>query len=165
MTHPIDDLIRIIPDHPGMRIMHFVDVPTVLVDKLADLTRVRACEYQLQCLDPDLAASMQHRFADTPTCKVRMLAIESPRYHIQAKLYDFVFVEAYIPDPEHFLKTVYSAMKNAADIFILLPEEQTHQIETWRNIMEANFYVAFSSFALDDQIRIVSAKKMHGWGG
>ena len=165
MTHPIDNLIRIIPDHPGMRIMHFVDAPTVLVDKLAALTQARAYEYQLQCLNPDLAASMQQRFADTPTCKVRKLALGSPRYHIQAKLYDFVFVEADIPDPEHFLKTVYSAMKNAANIFILLPSEQKHQIETWRSIMEANYYVAFSSFALDDQTLILSAKKMHGWGG
>ena len=148
-----------------MRIMHFVDAPTVLVDKLAALTQTRTCEYQLQCLDPDLAASMQHRFADTPTCKVRMLALESPRYHIQAKLYDFVFVEAHIPDPEHFLKTVYAAMKNAANIFILLPSAQTHQIETWRSIMEENYYVAFSSFELNNTIQIVSAKKMHGWGG
>jgi len=165
MTHPIDELIRIVPDHPGMRIMHFVDVPTALVDKLAALAKARDCEYQLQCLEPTLAESMQHRFAETPACKVRALALERPRYHIQAKLYDFVFVEAHIPDPEHFLKTIYTAMKNAANIFILLSSKQKDEIEIWRSIMEENYYVAFSTFDLNDTIRIVSAKKMHGWGG
>ena len=57
-------------------------------------------------------------------------------------------------------------MKNAANIFILLPDKAfREEIETWRKALEENFFVAFSTFELDEKWQVISAKKMHGWGG
>ena len=145
--------------------MHFVDHETPLIAPLLEVTKACDGEHQILCLTEASCELLAHRFTLTETIKVRPISWSQPRYHIQAKLYDFVFVEASVPDPKHFLKTIYTAMKNAANIFILLPSEHKGEIETWRSVMEENYYVAFSTFALNDTIQIISAKKMHGWGG
>jgi uncharacterized LabA/DUF88 family protein len=79
-------------------------------------------------------------------------------------MYDFVFVEAVIDEKIHFVKTVYASMKNAGNIFVLQNHDKQCE-EEWRITFEENFFVAFSAFDLDEQTRIISAKKMHGWGG
>jgi len=145
--------------------MHFIDRETPLIAPLLEVTKACEGEYQILCLTEASCELLSHRFTLTDAIKVRPVFWSQPRYHVQAKLYDFVFVESPVPNPKHFLKTIYTAMKNAANIFILLPSEHKDEIETWRNIMEENYYVAFSTFALNDTIQIVSAKKMHGWGG
>ena len=165
MTNALDQLIQIVPDHPALRLMHFVDTATPLTDKLSALAMSRDYEYQLLCLDDALAASLSRQYATANAIKIRPITLERSRYNLQAKLYDFVFVEATVLDPEHFAKTVYSAMKNAANIFILLPTEASEEIENWRRTLEENFFVAFSTFALNNTLQVVSAKKMHGWGG
>ena len=165
MKNAYQELSAVIPGYPGTRIMHFVDRETPLIAPLQEATKACEGEYQIQCLTDESCGTLTRRFALTSAIKVRPVSWGQPRYHIQAKLYDFVFVEAPVPNPQHFLKTIYTAMKNAANIFILLPSEHKGEIETWRQYMEANFYVAFSTFALDDQTQIIAAKKMHGWGG
>jgi len=165
MTNALDQLIQIIPDHPALRLMHFVDAPTPLTDKLATLTTSRDYEHQLLCLDNTLTASLSRQYATEKAIKIRPITLDRSRYNLQAKLYDFVFVEATISDPEHFVKTVHGAMKNGANLFILIPTDASAEVDTWRKVLEKNFYVAFSTFALTDTLQVVSAKKMHGWGG
>ena len=165
MANALDQLIQIIPDHPALRLMHFVDATTALTNKLAALAMSRDYEYQLLSLDDTLTTSLLDQYATPDAIKIRPITLERSRYNLQAKLYDFVFVEAAVEDKEHFVKTIYGAMKNAANIFILLSTKDTKEIETWRNALEENFFVAFSTFELGDTLQIVSAKKMHGWGG
>ena len=166
MTHVLDQLIQIIPDHPALRFMHFVDTTTPLIDRLATLTVSRDYEYQLLCLDATLSGSLSSQYTRNDGIKIRPITLDQSRYNLQAKLYDFVFVEAGVTDKEHFTQTVYSAMKNAANIFILLPDKAfREEIETWRKALEENFFVAFSTFELDEKWQVISAKKMHGWGG
>ena len=166
MINALDQLIQVIPDHPALRLMHFVDTPTLLTDKLAALATSRDCEHQLLCLDETLAASLSRQYAEKEAIKVRSITLERSRYNLQAKLYDFVFVESSVSDLSHFVKTVHSAMKNGANIFILLSKNiSENEIETWRNALEENFFVAFSAFDLGETRQVVGAKKMHGWGG
>lgn len=164
MKNIYQELSAVIPGYPGTRVMHFIEKESPLIAPL--LETIEACdgEYQIQCTQDEDCKALRHRFTLTPALKVRSIHFDQPRYHTQAKLYDFVFVEAPVPDPQHFLKTVYTAMKNAANIFILLPTDQKEQIETWRQHMEEKLYVAFSTFALDEHTQVISAKKMHGWG-
>ncbi len=166
MTNALDQLIQIIPDHPALRLMHFVDATTPLIDKLATLTISRDYEYQLLCLDGTLAASLSQQYTTVHEIRVRPISLDRSRYNLQAKLYDFVFVESTILDKSHFAKTVHPAMKNAANIFIILPKRSSNEeVETWQRVLEENFFVAFSTFELDDSFHVISAKKMHGWGG
>ena len=165
MTNALDHLIRIVPDHPAQRLMHFVDRGTPLTDKLAALAVSHEYEYQILTLDETVTASLSQRYAAEDAVKIRPITLERSRYNLQAKLYEFVFVEATVTDQTHFAKTVHSAMKNGANLFILCPAQAAEEVETWRKILEESFFVAFSTFDLDETQQVISAKKMHGWGG
>ncbi len=160
----IDQLLSVIPDNPNQRIMHFGEECSGLVEKTAHLCADREYEYQIQCLNEEFANHAIEEYPQ-PNIKIKQISLSQPRYHIQAKMYDFVFVETEVEDKTHFLKTLYRAMKNAANIFVLYPKGKMTQEEEWRTIMEENYYVAFSAFDLNDEVRVISAKKMHGWGG
>jgi predicted nucleic acid-binding protein len=164
-THPIDQLLTIIPDHPALRVMHFVDRPTPLIDALADLTRRRDYEYRLLCFDEAQSDTLSRHYALEKRITVQSVTHDQARYHRQAKMYDYLFVEAHIPEVDTFLKKVYTSMKNAAPFFALIHPNQRNQIETWRRAAEENFFVAFNTFDLTDSLHVISAKKMHGWGG
>ncbi len=164
MQTPYEQLLAVIPDHPGQRILHFVDSHTLLSDALATLTRVRDYEYLLLCFDPQQAARLDRHFALSSHIKVKSVTHGQTRYHTQAKLYDYLFIEAAIPDPGDLLRRIYPAIKNGGMVFVLT-HDANPQIDTWREEMERHNYVAFSAFDLEKGRRIVSAKKMHGWGG
>jgi hypothetical protein len=163
--HPVDQLLGVIPDHPALRIMHFVDTHSILIDTLAKLTAARDYEYRLLCFDDVQYQLFARRFDDHHAIQIKHATHTQPRYHIQAKLYDYVFVEATLPDPDAFLKKVYTSMKNAAMIFILIPTNTPKAIEPWQRAAEEHYFVAFNTFQLTDTVQIISAKKMHGWGG
>ena len=162
MQTPYRQLLTIIPDHPAQRIMHLIDHPTPLVDLLSDFTRKREYDYLLLCFDPETARKLTERFALSSHVTVKHVTHDQARYHRQAKLYDFVFVEAGIPDPARFLQRVYPAIKNAGSLLLLSGDPD---VEAWREGMEAHYYVAFSAFELDSNTQVISGKKMHGWGG
>ncbi len=160
----IEQLISIIPDYPAQRIMHFVDEPSNLMELLSNLCLDREYEYQILCNDCEAMQSAKEKYPQN-LIKIRQVSLCQARYHIQAKMYDYIFVELEIADKKHFVKTVYSAMKNAANIFILRKKGEKTKEEEWRKALEENFFVAYSAFDLDEHYRIISAKKMHGWGG
>jgi hypothetical protein len=160
----IDQLLNVIPDYPNLRIMHFADEHSTLVEKLSALCIKNKYEYQLQCPTETFAKQARTRYPES-NIKVRYISLSQSRYHRQAKMYDFVFVEIDVDDITHFLKALYTAMKNASNVFVLYDRSRENREEEWRIEMEKNFYVAYSAFDLNDEIRIISAKKMHGWGG
>ncbi len=159
----IQQLLNVIPGYPGLRIMHFANKTSALIDNIAEICLTRDYEYQIQCMNDTLTKEFQSRYPH-PNIRAKHILLSQPRYHIQAKMYDFVFVEAVIDDKIHFVKTVYTAMKNAGNIFVLHRHNKQDE-EKWRQAFEENFFVAFSAFDLNEQTRIISAKKMHGWGG
>jgi len=164
MQNPYEPLIEVIPDHPALRIMHFTETHSILVDELAALTRARDYEYLLLSPDETISTELSHYFAAHPHIKARSVAYTQTRFHVQAKMYDFVFVEAAVPDATDFLKKMYRAMKNAATLFVLSSGGH-EEVERWRIGMEENLYVAFNAFELTDTLQVISGKKMHGWGG
>jgi len=159
----INLLLDVIPDHPNMRIMHFVDEVTILSEQLSMLCHDREYEYLLLCKDHNSLSPLLEAHHSTGA-KVKHIDLSKPRYHTQAKMYDYVFVESDIVEIEHFLQTIYKAMKNSADIFILSRQDPILK-EQWRQKLEENYFVAFSAFELTPHTCIISAKKMHGWGG
>jgi len=165
MTNALDTLIHTIPDHPAIRIMHIVDTPTDVLERLSALVGERHYELDLLLFDAQELARLKVHYGQNPRITVRSISLDQARYHRQAKLYDYVFVDAMIADPDLFVKRLYPAMKNGANIFLLLPPPSHAVVESWRKALEAHFYVAFSAFELSESYHVISAKKMHGWGG
>ncbi len=164
MNNPYATLLNIIPDHPALRIMHFAAQPDGLSDALGDLTRAREYEYLLLTFDADTTEAFVHRFAHMPHVKIKTVSPVQKRFHIQAKLYDYVFVSLSIEDKALFAQTIHSAIKNGGIVFVVTHDPHT-DTEPWRRAFEEHFFVAFNRFELSEGLHIISAKKMHGWGG
>ena len=161
-VHP---LLGLIPHHPALRLMLIGDTPTRLVDDAVTLTQSRDIECLIQCQGADCFQTLLARYDTQSAVSIRSFDPSQKRYNTQAKLYDFVYVEAAIGSAEPFLNKLHRAMKNGADLFVLLSAADVHTIENWRIALEAQYFVAYNAFELDDTTTVLSAKKMHGWGG
>ena len=165
---PFEQLLTIIPDHPMVRILHFADSGEDAPSTLADFTMRKRYEYQINCLDEGFFTLMQQRFADNEAVKPVKFTLSRPRYMIQGKLYDYLFVTASIPEEmrELFLQRAHPIIKNGGNILLFLPKGNHTQRFEWMRLLEENYYVA--SNTIDDLFEhydLLISKKMHGWGG
>jgi len=148
---------------PGMRVMHFSNDKS-LINEIKEFCNLSQYESEYLIITFNEKAQESLKALEDDITKVKYYSENRPRYNIQAKLYDYLFINILPKDRESFFKRVYSALKNGAPIFIFLQKEQrdlAFKIE--QELIESN-YVAINFIELDNYL-IVSAKKMHGWGG
>ena len=163
----IDQLLGIINLYPAIRIMHFSDGSHLLSKKISRLCEENDYEYQLNCTSDIFYQKSALKYADTDLVKVKYINLEQPRYAIQAKMYDYLFVTSDIPDEEKlsFLKKTYGVIKNAGNIIIFVPKGDYSQILLWTQLLEDNNFVATNTLDIFSNYDVIISKKMHGWGG
>ena len=159
----VNNLINSLLQLPGMRVMHFTK-DGALSKKLIEFCKSSEfdSEYLILTFNQEKLDSL--KVYENSFCKVKYVNPKRPKYHIQSKQYDYLFIEDLPEDRLSFFKKVYSALKNAAPLFIFLPKDKrnfAYKIE--KELIESN-YVASNLIDLDDYL-IVSSKKMHGWSG
>jgi len=164
----LSQLLQIIPEHPMIRILHFSDSGEILPEILSDFAAQKGYEYQINALNTPYFHMLQQHFPTAPHIKLLNFTLTRPRYMIQGKLYDYVFVTATIDEAirEDFLKRVHPVMKNGGNILLFLPKSDHAQRWEWLRLLEENYYVA--SNTIDDLFGyydLLISKKMHGWGG
>ncbi len=161
-------LLQIIPDHPMIRIVHFADSGETLPEILSSFTAQKGYEYQINALDTAYFNLLQKHLQTAPHIKLVNFTLTRPRYMIQGKLYDYVFVTADIDDAirEDFLKRVHPVMKNGGNILIFLSKGDHSRRWEWLRLLEENYYVASNTIDnLFEHYDLLISKKMHGWGG
>ncbi len=164
----IEQLLEIVPEHPVIRLLHFADSGEEMPESLADFTARKGYEYQINCLDETFFASMQHRFADSESVRPVKFTLQRPRYMIQGKMFDYVFVTAPVAQEmrEVFLQRVHPIMKNGGNILLFVAKDNREERWEWTGLLEANYYVATNTIDnLFAHYDVVISKKMHGWGG
>jgi hypothetical protein len=163
----ITQLLNIIPDHPATRIMHFSEGGEPLCRAIKELCITREYEYQLNILKSDFQERAQEIFAEKGVCSTKLIKWEQRRYATMARLYDFLFITATVPDEqrEMFIKNVFPHIKSAGNIILFLPKEKPHITEAWWRVLEDNLFVAMNTIDIFEHYEILIAKKMHGWGG
>jgi phospholipid N-methyltransferase len=163
----IEQLLSIIPNHPALRIMHISQSGTELSDALLALVKQQEYELLLNIIDEDFYEESLNRYRDTDLCSVKKMKFEQRAYVSKAKMYDYIFVTANIPLElqEQFAKTVHGHIKNAGNIILFLEKDNLKVLDSWRQILEENYYVATNTIDLFKEYEIVISKKMHGWGG
>lgn len=164
----LEQLLQIIPDYPMIRIAHFADGAEEMTEVLADFCQKKGYEYQLNCTHTDFYEKVSEKYRKNDHVKTLGFTLERPRYMIQGKLYDFVFVTAEIDNDmqEAFVKRCHPIIKNAGNILIFLPKKSLAQRYEWMKLLEEHYYVA--SNTIDDMFEhydVLISKKMHGWGG
>jgi len=163
----LETLLQIIAPAPALCIAHFAQIGEKMVEILEDFCSKQGYEYQINCTDPSFFKTLADRYKDHETVKPVKFTLERPRYMIQGKLYEYLFVTSTI-DAEirsDFLKKTHSIIKNAGLILIFIPKGDTQQRYDWMALLEEHYYVASS--AIDDLFEhydVIISKKMHGWG-
>ncbi len=164
----LEKLLQIVPDHPGIRLLHFAESGEEMPRILGDFVEKKGYEYQINCLEESFLLAMQRTFEESPSVHPVKFTLQRPRYMVQGKVFDYVFVTASVPASirEDFLKRVHPIMKNGGNILLFLPKGEREVRWEWLALLEEHYYVASST--IDDLFAhydVVVSKKMHGWGG
>ena len=163
----VDQLLGIINLYPLVEIAHFCDDYSVLNEKIDHLCRTNDYNYRINCTDSEQFEECRSSFENSDNTTVKEFDLDRPKYMIQAKFYDYLFVTSDIePDKRaSFLKKSYVIIKNAGLIFIFVPKEDNKQKEIWTDLLQENYFVATSVLDIFSQYDVIISKKMHGWGG
>lgn len=159
----VDKLLNSLPQNPGMRVMHFTKDGALCksIKEFCSSSEFDS-EYLILTFDQDTQEAL--KVYEDSFCEVKFVNERRPKYHMQSKQYEYLFVDSLPNDRVSFFKKVYSALKNAAPIFIFLEKSnRTFAYKLQEELIESN-YVAANLTDLDNFL-IVSAKKMHGWSG
>ncbi len=158
----LDKLLDSLLVVPGMRIMHFCKDDAICGNLSRFCQKSEDGEYLILTFnEKDYNKLLKYK---NGCIKVKQVLEERKRFNTQAKLYDYLFLSTLPKNRESFFKRVYSALKNAAYVFIFLDKNDrmlAYKIES--ELIESN-YVAVSLLEIDGYLA-VSCKKMHGWSG
>ena len=159
----VDNLLNSLMRAPGMRVMHFAKEDTICqnIQNFCSSSEFDS-EYLILTFKQESEDKLKH--LENDITKVKYVNEKRPKFNIQAKLYDYLFITNLPSETQSFFKRVYSAMKNGAPVFIFLDKndrELAYKLES--ELIECN-YVASNKMEIDDFL-VLSSKKMHGWSG
>ncbi len=149
-------LFDLIPDHPGLNIAIIDDGSYQCEDKLVEFCQSINAKLYIKSL-------ITRKNIHNNALQVEEFNFTQEKYNKQAMQYDFLFICANIKDIKDFsivANKVYRAIKNAAHLFLAVTKNNPFDFHT--TLEESNF-VALNTIDLNDEVNIVSAKKMHGW--
>ncbi|RLA77246.1 MAG: hypothetical protein DRG30_00745 [Epsilonproteobacteria bacterium] len=163
----ISQLLGIINLYPAIRIMHFSDDSNLLSKKIGQICEENDYEYQLNCTQDICYEEKRKEYAESGNIKIKQINLAQPRYAIQAKMYDYLFVTCEISNEERasFLKKSYPAIKNAGLILLFIPKNNFTENHIWSGLLEENNFVATNTLDTFSNYDVIISKKMHGWGG
>ena len=164
----LETLLQIIEFSPALRIAHFCESGEKMVEILGDFCSQNEYEYQLNCTEPSFFEILENKYQAHTYIKPISFTLARPRYMIQGKLYEYLFVTSTIEEVirSDFLKKAHSIIKNAGLILVFIPKGDTQQRYNWMTLFEEHYYVASSTIDnLFEHYDVLISKKMHGWGG
>jgi hypothetical protein len=163
----IDQLLGIVNPYPSTEIAHFSDACSLLNEKIHRYCQSHGYRYQLNCTTD---SSYEEAVATLPkddTVRIKRFDLRRPRYTIQAKSYDYLFVTTDVPSEEQsaFVQKCHGIIKNAGLILIFVPRGDREQRERWNALLLEHYFVASNTLDLFEHYDVIISKKMHGWGG
>lgn len=160
-------LLDIIPDKPAQRLLHLCTDGDTLSDMLSTYIKQENYEYQLLCAEANAFDEMQNKYKELSHVSVMKFPLKRPRYVIQGRDYEFVFVTMSIEASERsgFLKKIYELIKHAGNILIFIPKNDYEQEDHWLSLLEEHLYVATSKIDnMFEHYDVLISRRMHGWG-
>jgi len=164
----LEQLLQIVPDDPMLSIAHFADSGMEMPGILSAFCQKKGYEYQINCTDLSFYEKAAKTYRDTKHIKVVKFTLERPRYMIQGKLYDFLFVTSAIEASrrESFIERCHPVIKNAGHIIVFIPKKNYEERYEWMQLLEEHYYVASNTIDnMFEHYDVIISKKMHGWGG
>jgi len=160
-----DLVMQIISAHyPNQQILHLTDGCNNLHHTLFEFTKIKGHEYDLRIVNAEIS--------DLPVQEhnaifIKPLDINAKDYRRHSKMYENIFVtlnpEYIEADAIGMFKKFFRIMKNAGVVVILIPKGEP-LIDTIDKKLEESYFVAINHIDIFDDLDVVTAKKLHGWG-
>lgn len=164
----IEQLLSIIPNHPATRIMHISDGgDEVLCERFKNFVMEHDYDYLLNIANETFYTQMRDQFEDVSSCNIKKINLQQRVYAPMAKLYDFVFVTATLPESVQntFIQKIHLHIKSSGNIILFLPKNERTLLRRYYEDLEEHLYVAMNTIDIFENYEILIARKMHGWGG
>ena len=165
----VNSLLQIIPNHPAMRIMQVADVnknisnENILIDKIFEFVQEKEYDFHLNLITQN--DNYKEKYKIPKVSSVRFLDLNRASFMLQARLYDFVYISANIDNINDFTQKVYKVIKGSGIIIIFIDKTKQDKLQEWYRVLEKNYFVAMNTIDISNDFEVLSAKKMHGWGG
>lgn len=163
----VDQLLQIIQNKPGQRIVHFADEIDPLIQNLSDLCQKYQSNYYLYCTNNDLYDTAIQKYTEQPHRHIVKFNLRRPRYLMQAIEYDYLIttLDFTAEDKQVFLEKCYPIIRTGGNIIIIIPNAGYSERDEWRAILEEQYYVSTNIIHdFFEHYDVIVSKRMHGWG-
>ena len=163
----IEQLLKIIQNKPGQRIVHFTSHTHPLIEPLKKLCEVYESHYHLYCTEETYYKECLAQYKEHPLIHVTNFKLRRPRYLMQGIEFDYLFttLDYTKESKKEFLEKCYPIIRTGGNILIIIPNSNYPERDEWRDILEEQYYVSVT--IIDDMFinhDVIVAKRMHGWG-
>jgi len=163
----VEQLLQFIQNKPAQRIVHFCDSTSTLITYLYTLCKTYDNEYFLNCCEENFYAQTLTQYANHSHIHIVKFTLERPKYMRQGIEYNYLIatLDFNTIDKKIFLQKCYPIIKTGGNILIIVPNSNYHERDTWRELLEEQYYVSTSIIDnLFENFDVIISKRMHGWG-
>ena len=163
----VNQLLQIIQNKPAQRIVHFSDNSLDISERISQLCISYDNEYHLRCCDTQSYEILSSQYQDYAHIQVFNFNLKRPRYVMQGIEYDYLIssLDFNNEDKEAFLQKCYPIIRTGGNIVLFTPKGDYASRDTWRAILEEQYYVSVNIIDnIFTDYDVIVAKRMHGWG-
>ncbi len=164
----VEQLLQIIQDKPGQRIVHFSDGSHILTKNLSEFCENHHSDYYLYCTKDAFYDKSVTKYAGQAHMHIVKFNLRRPRYMMQAVEYDYLIATLDFAEEDKavFLEKCYPIIRTGGNIIILIPNSSYMERDEWRDLLVEQYYVSTNIIEdLFEHYDVIISKRMHGWGG
>ena len=163
----VEQLLQIIQNKPGQRIVHFSDASSVLTKSLSDLCKQQDSAYHLYCTNDAFYDQCITEYEGEEHIRIVKFNLRRPRYLMQGIEFDYLIASLDFEeeDKAEFLGKCYPIIRTGGNIMIIIPNSSYEERDEWSDILVEQYYVSTSIMDdLFEEYDVIVSKRMHGWG-
>lgn len=163
----LNSLLEIIGPYPSTSVVHFSDDNLELSKTIYEYCHKKSYSYQVNATDKAFFETLNDTFGRQEEIHIFNFSLNRPKYLIQGKTYEYLFVTSDIPEDQRgdFLRKAHEILRNAGNILLFIPDGNVKERNDWKKLLEENYYVATNTIDdLFEHYEVIISKKMHGWG-
>jgi len=138
----VEQLLQIIQNKPGQRIIHFSEGSHILTKTLSKLCRKYDHQYYLVCKKDVFYDKSMTKYAGQPHMHIERSPLRDDGYTIQDTRYDYLIstLDLKSENKTTFLEKYSPLIKIGGSIIIFIPNSGYQEDEEWRTVLEEEDY-------------------------
>lgn len=140
----VEQLLQIIQNKHGQRIVHFSDGSHIFTKTLSKLCKKYDHYYYLCCTKDVFYDKSITKYTDQPHMHITKFDLQCPEYMTQDIKYDYLIstLDFTLEDKHAFLAKSYPMISTGGNIILLVPNSKYLEHEKWEEVLTALNYVS-----------------------